>query len=434
MNSISILSARVLKYILIAAIAFAPQVFTVPDACGARPAYGAAPEADAVTREISLSGAPVISVKGDPPSKYGDGRLAEFRGFADPCARLDHGGKILWLLYSWPHVRHMGGGPFDYTVGVETHLARSLDKGRSWEFVKALWPKTPARYPVGRLRIKQDGFISHEVPNFVPCIVDGKKSWVAARGDYFLGRSGNYKTRDNRSFCIRVTAAASPEELAVSPFITIGLTLNSKQCGVGVDLNKLSPDFPAVFIPMEPALYFSAGKLYLAFVCIAFDRVTQKLDKSFIAVISTEPRGSVEEWKWKYLGKLAASKEAAELGGESLTQIELAEGRDGKLLALMTPNAWKSNENSDITRDAFWGFENRGCVAVEVASVDPPSLQRTADGKLAVRAFLAPPKKGRGNGAAAYERACETGIIITLNDIVFGGHMVWSLHSTGVRP
>ena len=324
MNGMSILIARVLKYVLITAIAFAPTVFIVPGA------YGAAPEAAAVTREISLSGAPVISVKGDPPSKYGDGRLAEFRGFADPCARLDHDGKTIWLLYSWPHVRHMGGGPFDYAVGVETHLARSIDKGRTWEFVKALWPKTPARYPVGMLRIKQDGFISHEVPNFVPCAIDGKKSWVAARGDYFLGRSGNYKARDNRSFCIRVTAAASPEELAASPFVAIGLTLNSKECGIGVDLNKLSPDFPAVFIPMEPALYFRGGTLYLAFVCIAFDRVAPKLDKSFIAVISTEPRGSVKDWKWKYLGKLAASKEAAELGGESLTQIELAEGRDGK--------------------------------------------------------------------------------------------------------
>lgn len=431
MKCIRALSGRILKRALIVALPLLYLAAIVPAALCPTPAC-AAVEAAGVTREISLASAPVVTVKGDGPSKYADGRLSEFRGFADPCVRLDHDGKTLWLLYSWPHARHMGGGPFDYAVGVETHLARSLDKGRTWEFVKTLWPKTPARYPVGVLRMKQDGFISHEVPNFVPCEIDGKKSWVAARGDYFLGRRGNYKARDNRSFCIRVTASDSPERLSASSMVTMGLTLNSKECGVGVNLNELSTDFPAVFIPMEPALYFRAGTLYLAFVCIAFDRTTPKLEKSFIAVISTQPRGSVGDWKWKYLGKLAGHAEAAELGGESLTQIELAEGRAGELLAIMTPNAWKTGEAA--ARDAFWGFSHKGCAAVAVASLDPPALKRNSEGKLAVRAFLAPPKKGRGNGAAAYDPASETGIIITLNDIVLGRHMVWSLHSTAIHP
>lgn len=374
---------------------------------------------------------PAIRIEGDEVSKYRNGKPAAFRGFADPCIRKDPAGDIFWLVYSWPHASHMGGGPFDYTVGVETHLAKSTDLGETWKFVKTLWPKTPASYVDHFTGKARDGFISHEVPNMAPCVIDGKRAWAAARGDYFLGRKGNYSDRDNRSFCLRVTAAATPEGLSDSPVATLGHDFSSKECGVDLNLCTLSKDFDSIFIPIEPALYFDGGRLYMAFVCLAFKGRTPVPARSFIAVVSTVPSGPANTWKWNYHGKLATAKEAAELGGEGLTQIELAKTADGKLMALMTPYSWNASGLKKKGDDAFWGFTMLECVAIDVASLDKPALARLDNGKLAIRAHItASGGPSIGIGAAAYDPDCVNGVIITMRDIVYGKYMSWSIHPT----
>lgn len=382
---------------------------------------------------------PQITIRGHDVSRYPNGLPAGFRGFADPCVRHDPDASVLWLAYSWPHMQHMGGDRRDFVVGVETHLASSDDGGKTWRHVKALWPRTPASYTNRDTKRKQQGFISHEVPNIVRCEIDGKPRWVGARLDYFLGRKGSYKARDNRSFVLRIMAAATPPQLTDAQPVTFGHAMSSPDAQVDINLTTLSRDFPAAFIPNEPALHWRDGRLYLTFVCMTFARAGQPdFAKSFIPVFSTQPKGDVGDWDWRYHGQLAARREANDLGGEALTQIELATARDGQLLALLTPETWDAGKAREFGGDAFGGILHHECVVVEVASLDKPALARRSDGLLAVRAVLhSSTQSDHGPGAAGYDSHSVTGVLFTLRHMRLGGRLKdlsWTLHPTGLHP
>ena len=389
-----------------------------------------------VRLDVTAKAFPELRIRGHQASYYPNGQPAAFRGFADPCMRRDPSKDVLWLTYSWPHMQHMGGGKMDFTVGVETHLASSHDGGKTWTHEKALWPHTPARYVHAKTRLARDGFVSHEVPNIVPCIIDDKPMWVGVRLDYFLGRQGNFKDREDRSFCLKLFAAPTVAELSDAKPFTFGHAMSSPECRVDLNVCDTSRDFPPIFIPNEPALYFKDGRLYLAFVVMTFWGKTPVFDKSLIAVFSTEPKGDAGMWSWRYHGKLASNKEAMELGGEALTQIELAESRDGRLLAFLTPEAWNEKRfRGSGSGDAFHGIDHFGCAVIEVASLDKPRLARRADGTLAQRAWLFTSAKDVADpGAAGYEPTSATGILWTLRNVHHPGRLIWSLHATGLHP
>lgn len=392
--------------------------------------------ADSTVRlDVSAKNYPELQIHGDTVSHYPNGRPAAFRGFADPCIRKDPERDLLWLAYSWPHMQYMGGGKSDFTVGVETHLASSHDGGKTWQYEKALWPRTPARYACAKTKTVRDGYVCHEVPNIVPCVIDGRTMWVGVRLDYFLGRKGNYKDRENMSFCLKLFAAPTVAGLSGANPFTFGHDRSSPECKVDLNFCDLSDDFPSVFIPNEPALYFQNGRLYLAFVVMTFRGKTPFFKNSFVAVLSTEPKGDVSTWKWRYHGKLAGNKEAEELGGQALTQIELAKSRDGQLLAFLTPEAWDQRRFRTRGRnDAFYGIEKFGCAVIEVSSLEIPSLLRRPDGKLAICAWLKVSDSDMEPGAPGYDPMSATGILYTLRNTSRTDELVWSLHATGLHP
>jgi len=385
--------------------------------------------------DVTPETCPELKIQGHEPSKYPNGQPAAFRGFADPCIRKDPSGNVLWMVYSWPHMQHMGGDYSDFTVGVETHLASSRDGGKTWKHEKALWPRTPARYARARTKEARDGFVCHEVPNIVPCVINGRPMWVGVRLDYFLGRKGNYKDRESGSFCLKLFAAPTVAGLTKARPFTVGHDFSSPECGVDMNVCEISTDFPPAFIPNEPALYFSNGRLYLVFVVMTFQGKTPAFRESFIAVLSTKPEGDIATWTWQYHGKLAGHAEAQELGGEALTQIELAKSPDGKLLAFLTPEAWSPKRFRDSrSRDVFYGIYHYGCAVVEVASLDHPALARRRDGKLMQRAWLYCSDKRLNPAAPGYDPDCATGILYTLRNIQQPDELVWSLHVTGFHP
>jgi len=384
---------------------------------------------------------PALVIEADDISRYPNGQPAGFRGFADPCIRRDPGSGSLWMVYSWPHMEYLGGGGrrsatrARFALGVETHLASSKDGGRTWRRESVLWPKTPARYRHPVTRAEVDGFVSHEVPNIVPFTGEAGTAWAGVRLDYFLGRDGSYRARNPRSFCLRLMTAASPAALARAEPVTFGTAENAPECHVDADLRALARDLPAHFIPNEPALFFDDGRLYLAFVARPLAGSTPAFPESRIVVLSTQPRGDVGAWKWRYQGTLAAHREATELGGEALTQIELARGRDGQLLALLTPEVWDAELAREFGSDPFGGIVHKGVAVVEVASLETPALARRGDGTLAVRTFLTASAGGeRGAGAAGYDPASSTGVLLTLRDIVPKQYLAFSLHRTGRHP
>jgi hypothetical protein len=391
-----------------------------------------------VEGEVDCAGqaCPELKINGDAASDLPNGQPSPFRGFADPSIRRDPSTGRLWMAYSWPSVKVNGAGrmfrrPGGVEASVAIHLAFSDDNGDHWRYYGPLWDPTPERAPNGT-----PGHTSHEVANLLPRQVGGKTIWYAARLDYFLPDVGGFRSRPPQSFRVRVFQADTVPGLADAPSETLGSARTDPAYGVDQNLTTLSPNVRQCHLWNEPALYSKGDQLYLTLSCRVFEGRRPNSIKQTLEVFSTRPDGPPNRWRWRYAGRLSGPQEAKELGGEDLTQIELANSRDGQLLAVVSPERFS---------DSLFDFVRTGCVAVAVASLDPPRLARTASGALDVRARIVDSDAGpHGTAACAYDPASSTGILLVKRqkeNVGFaaargggGGRMSVSIHRTGARP
>ncbi|MBX7159422.1 MAG: glycoside hydrolase [Acidimicrobiia bacterium] len=364
---------------------------------------------------------PELVVEGDPPATLPSGAPAPLRGLSDATIRRDPVTGVVWMAYSWPSV-HVDGGR--RSTRVETHLARSDDDGRTWHSAGPLWTAAPATDPV----TGSTGTIDHEVPNLLP-VTDstaGTTRWVAARLDLFVPDGGTLRRRPPSSFRIAVLAAPDPMALAAAEPAVLGSAATDAGWGVDVDLTDLDDALARCTLWNEPALHHEGGTLFLAVRCLPLGRDgTPDVAAGSLEVFATEPDGEPGTWRWRYAGRLAGAEEAAELGGDGLTQLELATSRDGTLLAIVTPDRWHRAEQE---------FVHLGLRVVEVTSLARPALARDADGRLVVRAAVtASDLEPLGPGAGTYEPSAAVGIVLMRRDIG-RGQLVASLHDTGLHP
>jgi hypothetical protein len=342
------------------------------------------------------------------------------------------------MAYSWPSIRvdtDKRRGLFRRGAGnpqVDIHLAYSDDQGKSWRLSKTLWSPTPFRAPDG-----ESGHMSHEVANLLPVRENGTTVWYGARLDYFLPDDGGFRKRPPQSFRILLGRAKQPGDLTFAPTVSLGSTATDAAWGVDVNLAALAPDTRHCMLWNEPALYHDGEELFLSLSCMAFRGKTPDMEHNDLVVFATKPIGEPKHWNWRFAGKLAGASEARELGGERLTQIDLAVSRDGKLLAIVTPDTW------DTAAD---DFVHQGCRAVEVdRSGRSLRLARHPDGRLKVRAKITASDAGAaGTAACTYDPASDTGIIIgkrTKTGVGLGhardmtkAEMHGDLHASGVHP
>lgn len=379
------------------------------------------------------SACPSIKIVGDSVSTLPSGEVSPFSGLADPSIRRDPVSGDLWMAYSWPNIRVAGksekrrlfrrnrsGMP-----GVDIHLARSQDAGRNWRFYGKLWSAMSATSSDG-----ESGHMGHEVANLLPVNTPEGTLWYGARLQYFLPDEGGFRDRPVSSFRILVGAARTPAGLSDGPVARLGSMKTDDRWGMDVNLASLSPQTRHCMLWNEPALYHDGNELYLALSCMAFRGKSPDMGKNDLVVFATNASGTPSQWRWRFAGKLAGVSEAKELGGERLTQVELAKGRDGKLLAVVTPDTWESGD-----------FIHHGCRVVEVDTTGGTlKLARDGSGHLKVRAtILASDAGSAGTAACSYDPSSETGVIITKR-IKEGGAVSHArllratLHRTGIHP
>ena len=279
--------------------------------------------------------------------------------------------------------------------------------------------------------------MSHEVANLLPVREEGRWVWYGARLDYFLPDDGGFRKRPPQSFRILIGRASSPGELARAPTAALGSMATDPAWGMDVNLAQLSPETRHCMLWNEPAMFHDGEELFLALSCMAFRGKTPDIERNDLVVFAARPQGSPSRWQWRYAGKLAGAREAKDLGGERLTQIDLARSKGGPLMAVMTPDVWDADADD---------FVHRGCVAVEVENAGRSlRLARDSSGRLKVAARITASDAGAsGTAACTYDPASETGIILgKRNKIGVGlGHardrtkaqMYGELHSTGVHP
>ena len=343
---------------------------------------------------------PEIVIAGDPAFMLPDGTESPFHGFADPTVRRDPLSECLWMAYSWPHLHFEGGGR--WAVGVESHLAHSDDDGSTWGFDAVLWPSVPVIAPDGTA-----GYEDHEVPNLLPVATDDGIRWFAARLDYFVDTAGGSSRSETPSFRIAVMEASDPLALSDAEPAHLGAAATEPRWGIAADFSRMAPEVANCALWNEPALAWVDDRLLIALRCLAFPPASldPDLTRSDIAVFATTPEGPPHAWNWEFAGILADGDDAAAVGGEGLTQIDLATARDGTLLAIVTPDTWDP-ERKD--------FIHHGCRVVEVVSLDPPMLARDASGDPIVRATIdASDTYPLGPAACTYDPDASTGVLMT---------------------
>jgi hypothetical protein len=363
---------------------------------------------------------PQVLIAGDKAASLPNGQPSPFRGFADPTIRQELASGRLWMAYSWPTV-HLSGSR-QLVPSIDIHLAYSDDGGQSWSFEDVLWASEAESDPESG----EPGYTSHEVANLLPVQIRNENTWYGVRLDYFLPNDGGFKARRLSSFRLVIAQAPTPQELGDGESSVLGAARTAPGWNVDVDLSSLAPELSRCEMWNEPALHFQDGELFLAVRCLSFSPASAPLIRNNdLVLFAAHPTDHIQDWQWRYVGKLAGWAEAQDLGGAGLTQIDLALGQDGQLLAILTPDDWDASLQE---------FVHYGCRIVEVASLDPPSLARASTGELKLRAVItASDQEPLGPGACTYEPASVTGVVITFRTKEAARFEAW-LHQTGVSP
>jgi len=336
-----------------------------------------------------------------------------FGGYADATIRQDPLTGTLWMAYSWPHTIPSGTAGVAGTQVLDTHIAYSTDGGQSWTYKGALYTSESVLNPV---TAKID-YTAHEVMNLLPQVVNGVTYWYGIHSTYNVPQSsgGGSGLEDyTKRWQIAVapgTATTGPMALAAAPSQYLGQPLNTypQYWPISVDLSSLSPEVSGCTQFFEPALIAANNSLYLFLACTPSAAANR-----FYAVFKTgNPQSSAPNWTWTYVPqgatKLANQSDAVSAvrylgsGATYITQMDIAPARNpGVLLAILT-----------AAYDNSAGKVSLGCVAAEMASVEPPRFLYNAQGQVQVDAFLtSPDSQDGGPGSCTYSPASATGMIL----------------------
>ncbi len=348
---------------------------------------------------------------------------AAFHGAADPSVRQDPTSTRIWLAYSYPHVQTTtgtDGGPQASFVS-ESHLAYSDDFGQTFIYDPAINPMfASSADPADAEAGTPAGAIASENASFVRGMLNGGALWYAVRTSYIAQPTPGLDPKPNsRHFRVSsVTDPTSFRELNFGLEQTLGL---SRISPVDVDLDVVAGGALADCTALDdPGIYFDSGKLYVAAQCVS------NAAKDRIVLFSTIPTGTARTWAWNYVGVMADTQITKDLVSQlgldpavsSLHQTDIARGRDGKLIAIVSPT---KNQN------------NVGCVALEMTSLDPPVFARGCDGKLSVRAYATASDQPNGQSSCGYDPSSATGMLLTRRPEA-SGTAGFSIRKTGLYP
>jgi hypothetical protein len=110
---------------------------------------------------------------------------------------------------------------------------------------------------------------------------------------------------------------------------------------------------------------------------------------------------------------------AQELGDDTVQQPDVSLAADRTPILIVTP------AHADAAVEV--GTVGDGCVALPLASIDPPALARDCAGRALVRVRV----DGTGVGACTHDPASTTGIVSTTKAEINGA---WTIRASGARP
>lgn len=283
------------------------------------------------------------------------------------------------------------------------HLARSDDGGRSFRFVKILWPSDSQSYEGRR------GYAGHEVSTISPV----GSGWAALDLRYFNPRGhGNDFVPD--SFHFEFMRGPDPATMDVPSEERLGGPLTGAAWRPYADLSYISGKGRSCPLWTEPSLFEDRSTLYLLAQC----KTPDDSKRGFLGLFAHD--GS----HWRWVGELTKASDAAAFGADELTQADIVRGTAGGVELLVTPNRVHGRDEHHL-----------GCLVIPMVSLDPPRLERAPSGTpLVLARIVSSDSEQNGPGACAYDPASATGILIVRRELSPAKGVTFSIHATGLRP
>ena len=298
------------------------------------------------------------------------------KGVYDPAIEYNRDGSVGWLVYSALESPDDRRNLLPVPKTIATHLAKSTDNGKTWEFISELNPSAEATVTINGKTIK--GVWWNEVPTLVHDPDDPGREWKLFWHKYFaipkpyfrfpVRAKGNL-IRVPQYMWIAYKYAKTPEELATAKEVILfgAGKLPVAPYKAEHNLNEII-SWPEAKAYSEPGSLYNDGVLYLSLS--GFTGPDVKHDKLFL--LATFDHGRT----WKYVGNLIDYNDAANLDYIRFTGSSLVE-ENGRFFLLVAPVKLKNNGGVPL-----------GTYVFEFEDISKAKLKRDKRGNLVVYKYL----------------------------------------------
>lgn len=287
-------------------------------------------------------------------------------GLFDPSIEYDDAGTG-WLAYSRVVIpKH-----------VETHLAKSTDRGRTWTYAGAANRSTD---DVALIEgVAHTGAWRYETPALVfdPRDVPARRWKLFAQRYFVVAPYGKGDSRFAHGW-IALAHAADPAGPWSEPACLFG-----KQAGCRVDPTTLHPDLAGYAFFNELGAIVVDGTLYLSMDASATASGLGEWERRKIVLVASRDHGDT----WTYAGTLTRYRDARALGYRVLTGSSLVR-EGGRLFLLVTP--------SGATGLFAKNRDHDGTLVVELEDIARARPKRDARGELVVLKTFKPDLRSGG--------------------------------------
>ena len=283
-------------------------------------------------------------------------------GLYDPSIAYVTDGRTGWLVYSavlrrgTNYIKQVPIGPY-----CETHLARSINGGKTWDFVQAVNQSRDDHLQEldGQ---KVAGVWRHEVASIVHDPGDAGREWKIFSHQYF------WSVRQDRMpayGCITLQTASDPAGRwsEPEPFFGSDRFPPKPYNLTRVNVNALDPRLKDTLVYTEPGAFCRDGTLYLSLTAV------RRTGPEKIALLASTDHART----WRVVNILVSNGDARQLGYDKLDGSAIAQ-EAGRVFLLVSPG----------NRIA----EHLGTMVIEFADLATGQLKRDPSGKLIISKHL----------------------------------------------
>jgi len=332
-----------------------------------------------------------------------------FRGYGDPSLEFDASTNTLWMSYSWLNVVISDpGSPAVFDLAVRTHLAKSIDNGNSFSFVREINQPEQETHPDSA----EQGLTIHEVSTLVK---QADNEWQVLWLKYFTPLGTTPGVEDRTDFLLWRSTSNTAENLADNSEVWARTFVASDAWNAPINLNNIS-ELSDCAVLTEPALFNHNNQIYLAASCLIVDLFGRHTDRERLVLLRQISSG------YEFVGNIFDALDAASLGADVLEQADISVAKDGSVIIIVTPIVLGGDPS------------HQGCVVFEFDDFSNAQVKRNANGKSLARNIITADSSREG-GLCSYDAASETGIIMVLTNVTQNGTDVeFSMRATGVHP